>query len=363
MITAFRPAIDKELHQSGDQPCSDAEWQWLDTQGHIRRISVGKMEPQAVAAVIRQLRAIYASHERPRPVSSEMQKVQSSAVRKAREELIAFLLSELAGRFHTVVGFRQQVLGGKLLRIDEVDSWIRERAQSERPTVWVEFAVLPEEQQLEKPFVLQYPSEHDFKTRWLWYALPSSAAKSVRTGAGGILEHLRDVSEYVAYQTGLNEANASTFVLTGETPPFYSCEKEISLASVDMCSALNRINLSLDPTLSPREVAEIYRGLRKQVFTGRFRAMSEKHIRLALFTWKRGNESLKEALSAWNKLYRKWRYRQESNFGRDRLAATRRAWATLDAPKTSTNALEQWVFGRELPVTEHHRSKKKTRGR
>jgi hypothetical protein len=77
--------------------------------------------------------------------------------------------------------------------------------------------------------------------------------------------------------------------------------------------------------------------------------MSEKHIRLALFTFARPQETLKTAMAAWNKLYKglgpKWRYQQESNFGRDRLAAKRRALATLDANPTSKDAVETWLLG------------------
>jgi hypothetical protein len=110
--------------------------------------------------------------------------------------------------------------------------------------------------------------------------------------------------------------------------------------------ALNRIKLTIDPTLSPREVGSIYRQMRGQIFGKRYRTMSEKHIRLALFAFERDpQESIKGAMTDWNRTYQKWRYKSETNFGRDRIAARRRAFSTLDAPESSLAAVNSWLLG------------------
>jgi hypothetical protein len=163
-----------------------------------------------------------------------------------------------------------------------------------------------------------------------------------------VLDRLRLASEHVAAQTGCSPDYATTFILSGLPLPYFSCAQTLAVYSTGLCSALNRIELKIDPTLSPRQVAEIYRQLRSRVFKRRYRAMSEKHIRLALFTLRREQgETLRSAMSAWNKLYPKWRYRQESNFGRDRVTAKRRALATLDANPTSQDAVENWLAGEQ----------------
>lgn len=182
------------------------------------------------------------------------------------------------------------------------------------------------------------------------YALPGQKVKSVKTAARGILERLRVESERVAEQCGCHASEATTFILSGEPLPAYPCRKTFIVRGTAQLGALNQIGLVIDPTLSPREVAHIYRQMRAQVFGKRYRAMSEKHIRLALFTFSRaGEETLKISIAAWNKMYPKWRYKYESNFGRDRNAARRRALAMLDSPESSQTAADKWLFGQTEP--------------
>jgi hypothetical protein len=81
--------------------------------------------------------------------------------------------------------------------------------------------------------------------------------------------------------------------------------------------------------------------------------MSQKHVRLALFSWSRPKgDSLKSAMSAWNTQYPMWSYKQESNFGRDVLMAKRRALKTPDASPTSQDKLDAWLYGKE-PITKN----------
>jgi hypothetical protein len=48
--------------------------------------------------------------------------------------------------------------------------------------------------------------------------------------------------------------------------------------------ALSRIALTIDPALSPQEVAEHYRQIRQEIMPARHRDLSEKHLQLALFS-------------------------------------------------------------------------------
>jgi hypothetical protein len=239
---------------------------------------------------------------------------------------------------------------------------MRKRASEERYCAWVQIPVRPDAEGrviVDARTVAALGPIRDVEFRSLEAALPDRPTIRVKTAEGGVLEGLRIASQRVAEQTRCAPGDATTFILCGEPLPYYSALKSlIVVGDVDAdgvgnpwleLSSLNRIQLTLDPILSPREVTEIYRGMRRAVFgrgKTRYRAMSEKHIRLALFSLKRpGEETIKAARDAWNKQYPKWRYRQETNFGRDRNVAKKRALATLGASPTSGDAVESWLLG------------------
>jgi hypothetical protein len=96
---------------------------------------------------------------------------------------------------------------------------------------------------------------------------------------------------------------------------------EFSFAALD---ALSRVKLTIDPAVSPAELASAYKELRKKVMTSRHRSLQPKKLKLAVFMSSRpSNESQRESMALWNKQYRKWKYEEIRNFGRD-VAAGRR---------------------------------------
>jgi hypothetical protein len=339
MIIDPRTVIDR--HLAPERPLSDGEWTLVQSERWQ-----AQYEPAGIAAKVQQWRDA-SQHAVIAPVTP---KFRADPARTAREDLLSHLFSLIAARLPLVEGFRRDVLGGKLLKPSDVGSWIEDRARTEKYTVWLEVPVRPDEKNSVYLDRLVTTAEGlpatDFQLKWLNYILPGQKSQRVPTAAGGVLDRLRLASEQVAAQTGCSADYATTFILSGEPLPFFSCTKTVVVVSTDLCSALNRIELKIDPTLSPRQVSEVYRQLRAEVFGRRYRAMSEKHIRLALFAFSRPqNEALKNAMAAWNKLYPKWGYRQESNFGRDRIVARRRALATLAAAPTSQNTVEAWLVG------------------
>jgi hypothetical protein len=364
VITDIRRAI----HQHLDRPLSDREWQLIDNQGLLSRVREGKMDPAGVAAHVTQWRIATGAHQTTSaPSTPPAPKFRADPARKAREDLLSYFLSIIAARLSPVETFRREVLSNGMLKVADVEAWIEKHARAEGYTLTLEIPVRPDEQgskQTDRSVTLS--AEWPAKLQWLKYILPDQKSQSVRTAAGGVLDRLRLASEHVTAQTGVPEAYATLFILCDSPLPFFSCDQRLVIASTDTCSALNRIELSIDPTLSPRQVAEVYRWLRAQVFgKRRYRAMSEKHIRLALFTLSRGSdEPLKNAMAAWNRENKKrprWCYRHESNFGRDRVRANRRAFAALNATPTSHSAVEDWLFGRTAERQSRTTTKKTTR--
>src|SRR5258706_5403685 len=139
---------------------------------------------------------------------------------------------------------------------------------------------------------------------------------------GGILDRLRLLSRSTKARYGWAEAQAVAFILTGLAPLIPSVMVRYNDAPVP---ATSRIVLTVDPTLSPREVTDKYRKARQYLVGEYHREVSEKHLQLALFaaTQLRG-ESLATRMAAWNQRFPQWAYSRESNFGWDSSQAKRR---------------------------------------
>ncbi len=57
----------------------------------------------------------------------------------------------------------------------------------------------------------------------------------------------------------------------------------------------------------------------------KYRRLSEKHLRLVLFSLDRSpEEPLAQQMQGWNEAHPEWRYEHVTNFGRDRTQAQRR---------------------------------------
>jgi hypothetical protein len=138
----------------------------------------------------------------------------------------------------------------------------------------------------------------------------------------GVLDRLRIISEELSRNYEWQAAQATAFVLTNEPPSIAPLMCTVRKRSVP---ALSRIELTIDPAMSPRELAEAYRKLRSQVVGRRHRNLTAKHSTLAVFRSSRPQrETLEESRRAWNKQYPKWRYRAASTFGTHCAVAMRR---------------------------------------
>lgn len=101
---------------------------------------------------------------------------------------------------------------------------------------------------------------------------------------------------------------------------------EIVRGSEREFGAVSRILLTLDPSLTPTEVARRYLEIRASVLSGQLRRIGAKHTQLALFAAKnRKGKTVAEIMSAWNEhAPEEWHYTTTSNFSRDVTASTKR---------------------------------------
>lgn len=156
-----------------------------------------------------------------------------------------------------------------------------------------------------------------------YVAADGQTERVVATSRDGTLERLRGLGILLANGYGWQEAQATVFVLTGRTPMLSSLVGQLRLRT--QYSAVSHITLAADPALSPREVAEGYGRIRRQVLGGRHRYLTEKHLQIALFTMKHsGDETWAEQMSDWNREHPQWPYNAPTNYARDASQAHRR---------------------------------------
>lgn len=222
-----------------------------------------------------------------------------------RHQALAILWAKEAESQTDVAAFRKEVLRGKLLRWEDVESWIQRRAKADGP---------------DKSGALE--------RQVLAYAVPSDAwERCIPTTSDGVLEWLRRISERLSGRYRWQEAQSTVFVLTGQTPLVSPAEAKIDREA---------IVLTVDPSLTPRQVADYYRRFKKGLLGGRrIKALSHKHLQLATFAADRPDqETWAKKMEAWNRSVPKgWRYENDARFKRDCLQAQRRLLDTLPSPE------------------------------
>ena len=324
-------------------PLPEETWQFLLERDYVNEIEQGFNTIPEVAAEVRQLRRAFGQRV-PEPDDATLMldrkpngPERNSLTRRLRA--ISVLLAYDAEQDPLVVDFRTSVLGGQLLRSEEVEDWIKQQAIADgKPTQLLNGVPLPSDAECQwdrtaggwftnPPIVIdrQHPTLGRISVKLLAYGVPEDPwQRVVKTTVGGVLEKLRQVSGYLAKQYGWQDAQATLFVLTGNIPAVSAIRAKIQFRPFPVTT---RITLTVDPTLTPREVAKHYGNVRQKVLRKRYRSLTEKHIGLAMFSATRPEEETwAERMAAWNKEYPKWRYmfEQVSNFRRDCLQAQRR---------------------------------------
>jgi hypothetical protein len=309
-------------------------WDYFLDEGHVLRVqkgekTVGWLADRVVAALTaagqgaRMMRDLKAG----RRLSAE-QNTQGE-----RQKVLSFLLAQKAAEDPQVVTFRQRVLQGRLLSLQEVALWIQQQATRDGPpTAWLEVPVPKGTDLRRDPTTLSISINPTLtiakvegvegpRFRRLEYRIPGDNwIQSLSTAAGRVLEQLRVLSGRLTRQYPWQPYAATLFVLTGENPPITEISGSIS------AERGGRITLEIDPVLTPRQVAEAYRRFRRRVLGGkRLKTLSPKHLRLAAFVAERPEaETWQERMEAWNRAYPDWKYAQESNFRRDTGVAQKR---------------------------------------
>jgi hypothetical protein len=234
-----------------------------------------------------------------------------------------------------VISFRKRHLSNELIKQDEVGTWLLSKSEDDgEPTTYLKVP-LPEGHELvwdgsrpyaDPPLTLSVSSPATGWSReFVRYQLPGDEGeRSLPVRQGGVLDTLRMLSESLSDRYAWQKAQATVFVLSGNPPLLSSLRGGANLRPSQPISS--RITMEIDPTLTPEEVALGYKKLRDRWIKGRYRSMSEKHLRLAEFYGGSKVVSWSALMRQWNEKQdeKEWGNQEPQNFARDCKSAWKR---------------------------------------
>ena len=321
---AWHPLTKQEppnLHRSAIDACmavplTDREWNLLETQGFVADIQARRCAPDQAAVIVQQWRDAVGSDQNRR--------IRGAAgASSLRWEAVSRLVAVEARKTQMVAEFRRRVLNGKTLPPNQMEQWLEVLSKRQQAKPWVKVYASAEE--IEQGVVLLgKATQVDYGYDTLEFVVPGSAeVRRILVSSKGIVGWLFWLSDQLAKRYLWRKCHATTFVLTDIPPPIEEPDYEVD--SSRAVPALTRVIMRLDPAMSPREVAGLYRQVQLRYFGRRHRSLSPKHVELAKF-WSSLQEGApwKEVMQQWNELHPRWAYKREQNFGRDCVQARRR---------------------------------------
>ena len=318
----------------GKEVITDPLWSFFDKGGDVAKVVDGEKD---LGWLVDRVIEFCDASGRPieRRMRSEMLSSNEVHQRVDFQRLLSRLAAEDARGEPGVRSFRKEVLNDRLIAPEDIEEWIKRQEKLDGPgTHWIEIPLRPPHRleldqktgtfSVRPELKLSVLTESSIRLRTLDYAaLPDRWVRRVPTAAGGVLERLRLLTESLLNKYDWEHAAATIFVLSGLIPFINT----IALRSSWSTSNFKRrsVELSVDPAVSPAELAKLYRAYRQKIMSGRrLRRLSDKHLRLAAFLADRPDESWEKRFRSWNKSHPKWKYSQESNFRRDALKARER---------------------------------------
>lgn len=239
-----------------------------------------------------------------------------------------------ASQEQPVIDFRQEVLGGKLLSLDQIGPWVEDLAAREKGNIisyitvrlpnGIEVRLMPREWLLQPPLVIEREKWLKLKKEFLSYGVYSMTHKkwvpsSIPVPEGGTLERLFNLSKYLGSKYSWGEAEATMFIVTGSTPLLLLAQSTPRWRRY----APITVTMELSLHLSPKKVVAIYGKVKKKVLSlyypghKRDRLMSKKHLELAVFYHQHRGKKGAEMMSLWNKEHEEHKYDTLTNFLRD----------------------------------------------
>lgn len=332
----------------------EAAWDYLDSYGFVDDAKTKDNLDEGTKCLIDEYRkganAFGGNNRRKQTVSrnEEGKGIDSDERLKILE---AFMAREAAQNAF-VRSFRREHLYGRLIEWYEVAAWIETQSRLDgSPTQYVTYAI-PEGHQFDtgvdvKPLVGIKPVPR--RKEVLSYQIPDveitddegvirSVSQGVRVlpiACDGVLGNLLRISELLADSYEWTPSQSTVFILTGIAPAYSRGRVFINHRDTNWKT---RITIEVEPTVSPKEVAKLYREARSDLGLLRGKPMSSKHLRLAEYYGAKETNSLtrEKLMKEWNSVHAiktkkedgtvetDETYSNVTNFARDCLHAWRR---------------------------------------
>ena len=286
------------------------------------------------------IRQVWEDRSPSRAIEEKLKAPQPASSRKGitRTTVLAEITQAHATQNPEVVHFREAVLGGTLLKWHEIQPWIAKEQEKERalPSIFLNAVSLPVGYDWrvgthggiipDPPLVVgeEHPAGGT-RVELLAYATPESRwERVVPVGHGGVLARLHHLSTTLAQQYPWQPAQATVFVLTGRIPNLpaigVAWASSFFQTPAGSVTALSRIVLTIDPTLSPKEVHNCFQSIRQRFLGAKWRDLNESQLKLAQFAWHCGDEEAwPQRMDSWNRkaTIPEERYDNLSHFKRD----------------------------------------------
>jgi len=221
-----------------------------------------------------------------RPRRTQKRKEYDELPDSRLEHLSEIMAWDAAGN-PDVIDFRKVVLHDEFLSPDKIQEWIEEMERNERGD---DTSRVRHEGQDEG---LSY-AWRDKQKQWQKASVPVTK--------GGVLEKLKGISDRLQSRHGWQKGQPVVFILTGLKPRLNIAHSTSYLHP--FYPALNTVTITVSPHLSPKQVAGIYIRASSKLLNNvrrRNRAITKKHLELAVFYHKHKGMKGAEMMRIWNK--------------------------------------------------------------
>jgi len=310
-------------------PVDDWVWGILVKRGYVRLVLDDKEG-------LIELKRLYLRHERlgiqEREALNEASTRDPGQPAKAGEmwpdrrfQVVSQLLAKEADQDGRVRRFRGKHVPKGLLTRNKVAAWIAQKAREDAgrgPSgQWLKF-YLPQGHKVRAsprgmgldvvpPLTLGALAGGAAGKEFLaWADEGATVPTHTNITIGGVLHELQALGKELARLYGWQEAQATTYVLTGIAPLVSPLRYGVSYSVGIDYRPRARITLNIDPEVSPAEVLRVYSQVRQSVRSGkRNYPMGEKILTLMEFTsrHRRWWRKWKYILERWNMEYPKWK--------------------------------------------------------
>lgn len=334
-------------------PVKEEVWQYLVKKRFVKEYCDGFLSLEGLAKEYQELNAISAAST---PARSGRE-IRAQAPPDRRLEALSRIVAAEMERSPLVAEFRREVLGGRLIAEEDIPAWIEEQDPGQGLWYWICVRIpigeeegdvldaVSNEAELLRAIANTRDGPRVVMRRIgvvpLAYPCPDGSTGTAEIRPGGRLARLKWVASYFAaasrsdeeldgYPPGeypfLEEAEAVRFILSGRPPRIWRGEGTGTM----LFPGGARVRLDVDARMSAMEVAKLYLKIRRRVFEGQDKPMTEKHLQLAVCLAEHFETSWPQLMASWNAEHPEWAYTNWRNFARDAKAAwcrvTGREW-------------------------------------